>query len=166
MNCMKISHSMFKNTHSMIFFTYVYAFSALHIYCIAGFFRGRKLSRILRFCGDSRRFSPRKSIFKQLDTALVGVVCTGLLQIRKFSPAKIPLYGSQLNGLIFVKYTIVLVYILSSVVKFLCTFLSNINFKLIVQFTPQDFLMTVRTFCWVWSYRARELGLLTPWEFP
>ena len=43
---------------------------------------GRKLSRILHFCGNSRKFSPRKSVFKRLDTALVGVV-TGLLQIRK-----------------------------------------------------------------------------------
>ena len=51
-----------------------YAFANTCIYRIAGFFRGRKLSRISRFCGDLRKFSPRKSIFKQLDTALVGVV--------------------------------------------------------------------------------------------
>ena len=51
---------------------------------------------------NSRKFYPRKSIFKQLDTVLVGVVHSGLPQIResfirenlfssnlrKFSPAK------------------------------------------------------------------------------
>ena len=53
-----------------------------------GFFRGRKLSRISRFCGDSRKFSQRKSIFKQLDTALVGVVHGVTTNSRKFSPRK------------------------------------------------------------------------------
>ena len=43
-------------------------------YHTAGFFRGRNLSRISRFCDDSRKFSLKKSIFKQLDTTLVGVV--------------------------------------------------------------------------------------------
>ena len=55
-------------------------------YRIAGFFRGRKLSRISRFCGDSRKFSLRKSIFKQLDTALVGVVHWVTANSLKFSP--------------------------------------------------------------------------------
>ena len=53
------------------------------IYRIAGFFRGRKLSC---FCGDSRKFSPRKSISKQLDTVLVDVVHWVTANSRKFSP--------------------------------------------------------------------------------
>ena len=57
-------------------------------YLIAGFFRGRILSRISRFCGDSRKFSLRKSIFKLLDTALVGVVHWVTANSRKFSPPK------------------------------------------------------------------------------
>ena len=52
---------------------------------MAGFFRGRKLPC---FCGDSRKFSPRKSIFKQLDTALVGVVHWVTANSRKFYPRK------------------------------------------------------------------------------
>ena len=36
-----------------------------YMYHIAGFFHGRKLSRISHFCGDSLMFSLRKSIFKQ-----------------------------------------------------------------------------------------------------
>ena len=44
------------------------------MYRIAGFFAGENFIAILRFCGDSRKFSPRKSIFKRLDTVLVGVV--------------------------------------------------------------------------------------------
>ena len=58
------------------------------IYRIAGFFRGRKLSRISRFGGDSQKFSPRKSIFKQLDTALVDVVHWIPVNSRKFSHQK------------------------------------------------------------------------------
>ena len=58
------------------------------IYRIAGFFRGRKLSRILRFCGDSRKLSPLKSIFKQLDTVLVGVML-GYHKFVKVLSAKI-----------------------------------------------------------------------------
>ena len=54
-------------------------------YRIAGFFRGRKLSQISRFCGDLRKFSQRKSIFKQLDTALVGMVHWISANSRKFS---------------------------------------------------------------------------------
>ena len=55
---------------------------------VAGFFCWRKLLRILCFCGDLRKFSPRKSIFKQLDTALVGVVHWVTANSRKFSPRK------------------------------------------------------------------------------
>ena len=58
----------------------------LHSYRIEGFFRGRKLLRISCFCGDLRKFSPRKSIFKQLDTALVGVVHWVTANSRKFFP--------------------------------------------------------------------------------
>ena len=54
------------------------------IYRIAGFFHGRKPSRILRFCGNSQKFSPRISIFKQLDTALVSVVHWVTANLRKF----------------------------------------------------------------------------------
>ena len=36
-----------------------YAFAYTCIYRIAGFFRGRKLSRISRFCGDLRVFSAK-----------------------------------------------------------------------------------------------------------
>ena len=57
-------------------------------YRIAGFFRGRKLSRISCFCADSRKFSPRKSILKQLDTTLVGVVHWVTTNSRKFCPRK------------------------------------------------------------------------------
>ena len=57
-------------------------------YRIAGFFRGRKLSRILRFCGDSRKFYPRKSIVKQLDTVLVGVVHWVTANSQTISPRK------------------------------------------------------------------------------
>ena len=64
-----------------------YAFAYTCIYRIAGFFRGRKLSRISCFCGDLQKFSPRKSIFKQLDTALVGVVHVSA-NSRKFSLRK------------------------------------------------------------------------------
>ena len=39
----------------------------------SGLLSWEKTLQISRFCGDSRKFSPRKSIFKQLDTALVGV---------------------------------------------------------------------------------------------
>ena len=52
------------------------------------FFRGRKLSRISHFCGDSRIFSTRKSTFKQLDTVLVGVVHWVTANSLKFSPRK------------------------------------------------------------------------------
>ena len=64
-----------------------YAFAYTCIYRIAGFFRGRKLSRISRFCGDLRKLSSRKSILKQLDTALVGVVHV-TANSRKFSLRK------------------------------------------------------------------------------
>ena len=58
-------------------------------YRIAGFFRGKNFClRISRFCGDSRKFYPRKSIFKQLDTALVGVVHWVTANFRKFSLRK------------------------------------------------------------------------------
>ena len=54
------------------------------LYHMAGFFRGRKLSRISRVCGDSQKVSPRKSIIKQLDTALVDVVHWVTANSRKF----------------------------------------------------------------------------------
>ena len=60
-------------TLTQVFLTDLQTYDS-EIYHTAGFFRGRKLSRISHFGGDSRKFSPRKSIFKQLDTVLVGVV--------------------------------------------------------------------------------------------
>ena len=53
---------------------YIFIFCKRNMYRIVSFFCERKLSRILRVCGDSRKFSLRKSIFKQLDTALVGMM--------------------------------------------------------------------------------------------
>ena len=49
---------------------------------------GVKVKAISCFCGDLRKFSQQKSIFKQLDTALVGMVHWVTTYLRKFSPRK------------------------------------------------------------------------------
>ena len=67
---------------------FVYSTHCVLQHHIASFFRGRKLSRISCFCDDLRKFSLRKSIFKQLDTALVGVVHWVTANSQKFSPRK------------------------------------------------------------------------------
>ena len=50
-----------------------------YMYRIAGFFAGENFIAILHFCGDSRKFSPRKSIFKRF--------------AKVFSRERNPLYG-------------------------------------------------------------------------
>ena len=60
----------------------------VHMLPYSGFLSRERTSRISRFCGDSRKFSLRKSIFKQLDTALVGVVHWVNANSQKFSSAK------------------------------------------------------------------------------
>ena len=78
----------------LLFGTYIALIRILVLYRIAGFFRGSRLSRISRFCGHSRKFSPRKSIFKQLDTALVDVVHWVIYKqfAKVFSRKRNPLY--------------------------------------------------------------------------
>ena len=55
----------------------------------SGFLSREKNFANFAFCGNSRKFSPRKSIFKQLDTALVGVVYWVTANSRKVFSAKI-----------------------------------------------------------------------------
>ena len=55
---------------------------------ITGFLLREKLSQISRFCGDFRKFSPWKSISKQLDTVLMGVVHWVTANSGMFSPQK------------------------------------------------------------------------------
>ena len=56
----------------------------LHILQNSRFLSQKKRSQILHFCDDFRKFSPRKSIVKQLDTTLVGVAHRVTANSRKF----------------------------------------------------------------------------------
>ena len=70
-------------------------------YCIAGNFRGRKLSRISRFFSHLRKFSPRNSrhatpIMRPVLTFHESFLCEMLLSYRSakvFSLENFPLYG-------------------------------------------------------------------------
>ena len=52
----------------------------------SGFLSREKTFANSCFCGDSQKFSLRISVFKQLDTAIVGVVHWVTTNSRKFPP--------------------------------------------------------------------------------
>ena len=68
-------------------------------YCITGNFQGRKLSRILRFCGYSRKFSPRNLGHEILwcgkseqSAKVFSAKIVFFTNSQKFSPSKVSRY--------------------------------------------------------------------------
>ena len=94
-----------KSSLCMCLFDFILTHYIIGSYCIAGNFRGRKLSRISRFFSHPRKFSPRNSrhatpIIRSVFAFRESFLCEMLLSYRSakvFSLENFPLYGILLR---------------------------------------------------------------------